>query len=99
MTDFLEVSGPASLAALVSALSPGHPRPLGSIASVWLDGEAVFAVARYDATEQWPYLISVQHTSLGHDGDIRRQSTQVIRRLGRVGWTVRHADGDDRAIA
>ena len=99
MTDLLEVSGPASLTALVSALAPDHPRPLGNIASVWLDGEAVFAVAQYDAAERWPFLISVQCTSLGRDDDVRRQATRVIHRLGRVGWTVRHAHADDRAIA
>lgn len=99
MTDLLEVSGPASLAALVSALAPDHPRPLGSIASVWLDREAVFAVVHYDAAEQWPFLISVRHTSLGRDGDVRQQSTRVIRRLSLAGWTVRYAGADTRAIA
>jgi hypothetical protein len=99
MTDLLEVSGPASLAALVSALAPDHPRPLGSIASVWLDGDAVFAVARYDATEPWPFLISVRCTSLGHDGDVRRHAQRLRNLLRATGWMVRSAGADARAIA
>ncbi|MCV7358174.1 hypothetical protein [Mycolicibacterium fluoranthenivorans] len=99
MTDLLEVSGPASLAALVSALAPGQPRPLGHIASLWLEHRTVFAVAHFDALEYWPFTISVQPTSLGHAGDVRRESKRLSHRLRSAGWTVRHARTDDRAIA
>ncbi|GAS95440.1 bifunctional uridylyltransferase/uridylyl-removi ng enzyme [Mycolicibacterium canariasense] len=99
MTDLLEVSGPASLAALVSALAPEHPRPLGSIAGFWLDGEAVFAVAQFDAFDDWPFLISIRCTSLGHDGDVRRQAKRLHNQLRAAGWMVRYAGVDTRAIA
>lgn len=99
MTDLLEVSGPVSLAALVSALAPGQPRPLGRIASFWLDDAAVFAVAQFDAADDWPLLISIRATSLGRAGDVRRQSRRIAHRLRTAGWTVRDAYADDRAIA
>lgn len=99
MTDLLEVSGPASLAALVSALAPDHPRPLGSIASVWLDDPAVFAVAQFDTFDDWPFLISVRCTSVGHDGDVRRHAKRLRDLLRAAGWMVRYAGADTRAIA
>lgn len=99
MTDLLEVSGPASLAALVSALAPGDPRPLGTIASFWLDAPAVFAIAQFDACDDWPFVLSVRPTSLGHDSDVRRQSKRITHRLCTAGWTVRAAHADERAIA
>lgn len=99
MTDLLEVSGPSSLAALVSALAPGQPRPLGRLASFWLDDSSVFALAQFDAGDDWPFLISVQPSSLAVDSDVRRQSKRMTHRLRISGWDVRRARLDDRAIA
>ncbi len=100
MTDLLEVSGPASLAALVSAAAPDHPRPLGKIASFWLADQSVFAVAQLDTTaEQDSYLICVQQTSIGRYSDVRRQSRRMTHHFRANGWAVRHATADDRAIA
>ena len=100
MTDLLEVSGPASLAALVSAAAPDQPRPLGRIASFWLDDNAVFAVAQFDATaHQDSYLVCVQPTSIGRYSDVRHQSQLLMQHFRASGWAVRQAIADDRAIA
>jgi hypothetical protein len=100
MTDVLEVSGPASLAALVSAAAPDQPRPLGRIVSFWLDDHAVFAVAQFDTTtDHDAYLICVQPTSIGRYSDVRRQSRLMMQHFRANGWAVRQAIADDRAIA
>lgn len=100
MTDLLEVSGPASLAALVSAAAPDQPRPLGRIASFWLDDQAVFAVAQFDTTtDHDSYVICVQPTSVGRYSDVRRQSRRMTHHFRANGWAVRHATAEDRAIA
>ncbi|QFG08860.1 scaffolding protein [Mycobacterium phage MalagasyRose] len=95
MTCFVEVSGPDSLAALVTALAGDPAAVAGDVASLPAP-DGVTVVAQFDEVDAdtWPYLISVDADS-GAEAEVRA----IAERLRPTGWAFRAFVDDDQLVA
>ena len=97
--DYIEVTGPTSLAELVAAL--GQPnvaetRPDGELSAIELGGE-VYCLAQYDEvdTDTWPYMVQIRSRN-DDPGPVRAASLALLDSICQTGWRFRlTSDADD----
>jgi len=96
--DYIEISGPVSLAELVAAIDPAAAAPTGN--AITLDrGRDVYATAQYDAVDAdtWPYLVSIE--SRTDDAlPVRDEAARVIASAQAAGWKFRMTSDADDAL-
>lgn len=98
VTDWIEVRGPETLAALVSTIEPGTSTPVivdTFVALVPVDGVRVLAQFDVVDAETWPYMVTVEPVPGGSEADARRQTLMIIDRLRPAGWDFRATADDD----
>lgn len=98
-SDYVEVSGPSSLADLVAAIDSSAPTPTDRLTILELGGD-VYASVQYDAVDAdtWPYLVAVESRAEDEE-PVRAAATRIMYAIKAAGWRFRMtSDADDSLL-
>jgi hypothetical protein len=101
MTEWIELRGPESLAALLSVIAPDVDLSTGADVASFSPREGIAVSVQYDEVDAdtWPYMVTIETTEDGLDDEQRRQTLAMCDRLRPMGWQFRAIDEDDLVIA